>query len=223
MDLAAVIPEGCAIVAIDTQNRAAPSINESDSRDMGAVIEGAKILERAVQALIILNTHTGKDITKGARGHSSQLPATDATIEVTREGDVRTWRAVKVKDGRDGEARPFLLKEVELGNDTDGDVITSCVVDWDTSVVVDSGGYNLNESEALAWEGVKMLAASSPDGVVRHAKIKQQFAVQMGTTQSRTTDRSCLRVLKSLNKKGLINQTTGGWTVSALDAVDTED
>jgi hypothetical protein len=119
------------IVVIDTLNGASPGADENDSRDMGRLIAAAKALEAAVGGLVLLVHHTGKDASRGLRGHSSLLAALDAAIEVTRDGDRREWRLAKSKDGRDGDAHPFRLAEVELGVDADGDTVSSCVIDAD--------------------------------------------------------------------------------------------
>ena len=126
-DLAAVVPPG-AVVVIDTQNRAAPDADENAAKDMGEIIEGAKALQALADGLVILVAHTGKDASKGPRGHSSQIPAVDAAIEVNRNGDRRAWRADKVKDGADGAEHGFCLDVIELGTDDDGDTLTSCAI-----------------------------------------------------------------------------------------------
>lgn len=132
-DLAAKCPPGT-VVFIDTLNRAAPGLDENSSRDMGAVIDGAKTLQQLIGGLVVLIAHTGKDSAKGLRGHSSLFAALDAAILVSREGDVRSWKVDKAKDGKDGEAHRFILQVVEVGTDEDGDAITSCVVLPDSSL-----------------------------------------------------------------------------------------
>ncbi len=126
-DLAAVVPSG-AVIVIDTQNRAAPDADENAARDMGGIIEGAKTLQALADGLAVLVAHTGKDSTKGPRGHSSQIPAVDAAIEVSRYGERRAWRADKVKDGADGAEHGFKLEVIALGTDDDGDTLTSCAI-----------------------------------------------------------------------------------------------
>ena len=77
--------------------------------------------------------HSGKDATKGLRGHSSLIAAMDAAIEVSRDGDRREWKVAKSKDGADGDAHPFRLEIETLGTDAYGDPITSCTVRVDGS------------------------------------------------------------------------------------------
>ncbi|MDN8615486.1 AAA family ATPase [Variovorax ginsengisoli] len=131
-DLASVLPAG-AVLFIDTLNRAAPAADENSSRDMGAILEAAKLLQSMTGGLVVLVHHTGKDSTRGLRGHSSLLAAMDAAIEVSRDGDRREWRVAKSKDGQDGEVHSFKLRVETLGIDEHGDPITSCVVDRDTA------------------------------------------------------------------------------------------
>ncbi|WP_240523418.1 AAA family ATPase [Polaromonas sp. AER18D-145] len=126
-DLAAVVPAG-AVVFLDTLNRAAPTADENSSKDMGEILSAAKELQSLTGGLVVLIHHTGKDATKGLRGHSSLFAAMDAAIEVSRDGDRREWRVAKSKDGQDGDAHPFKLQIEMLGADDYGDAITSCAV-----------------------------------------------------------------------------------------------
>ena len=127
---AAVTASGCAggVLVIDTLNRAASGADENTSRDMGELINACKRLQSELSGLVVLVHHSGKDATKGLRGHSSLYAALDAAIEVTRNGDRREWAIEKAKDGSDGERRAFKLHVVEIGTDDYGEPETSCAV-----------------------------------------------------------------------------------------------
>ena len=116
------------IVCIDTLNRAAPGADENSSQDMGLILDAAKALQTALGGLVLLVHHTGKNVQAGLRGHSSLFAALDAAIEVSREGDSRSWSVAKSKDGADGAEHSFRLDVLELGIDEDGDPINSCVI-----------------------------------------------------------------------------------------------
>jgi hypothetical protein len=117
------------VIMIDTLSAASPGADENSSVDMGRILEALKRIRDECEGLVILVHHSGKDSTKGLRGHSSLLAALDAVIEVRREDDRRSWRLIKSKDGIDGEEYPFRLSVMELGTDEDGDAITSCVIE----------------------------------------------------------------------------------------------
>lgn len=133
-DLASVVPRG-SVIFIDTLNRSAPMADENSSKDMGAILEGAKQLQIAISGLVILIHHTGKDAGKGLRGHSSLFAALDGAIQVDRTVMTRTWEVAKAKDGEDGKKFPFKLKYHVLGQDQDGDEITSCTVERDSAQI----------------------------------------------------------------------------------------
>jgi len=127
-ELVAVLPHG-AVVIVDTLNRTAPTSDENSSKEMGEILQSCKHLQGLINGLIILIHHTGKDTSKGARGHSSFFAALDGAIEVERKGTQRQWSVAKAKDGQDGKVSFFDLKRHLLGTDTDGDEITSCTIE----------------------------------------------------------------------------------------------
>lgn len=121
------------LVILDTLNRAAPGADENSSVDMGNIIAAAKRLQSLTGGLVVLVHHTGKDATKGLRGHSSLYAALDAAIEVTATDTRRAWCVAKSKDDITGDAHPFKLHIVPVGSDDEGDEITSCVIEPDES------------------------------------------------------------------------------------------
>jgi len=116
------------VLCIDTLNRAAPGADENDSAAMGEIIAGAKAIQAELGGLVLLVHHTGKDATKGLRGHSSLHAALDAAIVVTREGERREWATAKSKDGADDQGHQFRLEVMEIDSDEEGEPITSCIV-----------------------------------------------------------------------------------------------
>ena len=74
--------------------------------------------------------HSGKDASKGARGASALRAACDTEIELSfdEETRVRTARATKQRDMETGAEINFILQIVELGEDTDGDQVTTCII-----------------------------------------------------------------------------------------------
>lgn len=119
---------GADVVFIDTLACAMAGGDENSSRDMGAVIAGAKELQRATEGLVVLVHHTGKDASRGLRGHSSLNAALDACIEVKRHDDYRSWKLVKSRDSEDGVQGAFLLEKVEVRLDSKGRPVNSIVV-----------------------------------------------------------------------------------------------
>lgn len=133
-ELGTVAPYG-GVVIIDTLNRAAPGLDENSSQDMGRLIAGMKRLQQITGGLVIVVHHTGKDASKGLRGHSSLYAALDGAIAVERSATSRSWNAAKVKDGEDGKQVPFKLHVIDLELDSDGDLVTSCAVGPDSAAI----------------------------------------------------------------------------------------
>lgn len=121
------------LVILDTLNRAAPGADENSSVDMGRIIAAAKRLQSLSGGLVLLVHHTGKDTTKGLRGHSSLYAALDGAIEVNKTDIRREWSVAKSKDDETGSVHAFKLEVVTVGHDDEGEEITSCVAVADDS------------------------------------------------------------------------------------------
>lgn len=153
------------VIFIDTLNRAAPTSDENTSRDMGQIIEAAMTIREAICGLVVLVHHTGKDASRGLRGHSSLVAALDAAIEVTRDGDMRSWSVAKNKDGADGDGSAFRLHQVELGQDADGEPITSCAVMLDdVAEQVDGVKLPQGKNQQVAMAAIRERLFVSPRG-----------------------------------------------------------
>ena len=117
------------VVIVDTLNQASPGADENTSQDMGRIIANSKGLAAAVEGLVILVHHAGKNRAQGLRGHSSLHAAMDAVVEVaTVDGRHKTWSITKAKDDSSDVKRDFDLISYTVGHDEDGDPVTSCAV-----------------------------------------------------------------------------------------------
>ena len=121
--------EPIGMVVIDTLNRAMGGGNENSAEDMGAFLAAAAKLQKALGCLVLIVHHSGKDEAKGSRGHSSLLGAVDTELEVRREPQQPgNLKVTKQRDGDDGRRFGFGLQVVTIGEDEDGDQVTSCVI-----------------------------------------------------------------------------------------------
>ena len=152
------------VVVLDTLSRAAPGIDENDSKSMGLIINAAKKLQTMIDGIVLLVHHTGKDASKGLRGHSSLHAALDCAIEVKRKDHVRRWLIAKSKDGEDGASHPFKLEVVPLGHDDEGDEITSCVIVPDGSTqAIQKKMKTLGSNQGIANKALVELLLKSVD------------------------------------------------------------
>jgi len=164
-DLAEAVPKGC-VVIIDTMNQSAPTIDENASKDMGSVIRGLKQLQTLTKGLVIIVHHTGKNETRGLRGHSSLHAAMDAEIEVQGdpESPKKSFKTTKVKDGAAGKSFPFELIPIDLGEDEDGEPITSCYVKPTPSFELrKTTTGTLGENQKIAMEVIDELLKANGD------------------------------------------------------------
>lgn len=116
------------VIFVDTLAQTMPGGNENAGEDMGTILAHCRGLHVATGALVTLVHHSGKDASRGARGWSGLRAAADVEMEVVRDEHDRVLSITKQKDGDDGGDFGFQLQVVVIGQDEDGDDITSCVV-----------------------------------------------------------------------------------------------
>lgn len=159
------------VIVVDTYAQVTPGANENSGEDMGKALGHCKAIHRATKAIVILIHHAGKDSTKGARGWSGLRAAADFEMEITRDGHDRAARLTKLKDGEDGAEMPFRLAVVGLGEDEDGDAITSCAVVHEEPSAANTGPREpRGEVARLVWREFHDLA-SFGDGSVPVAML----------------------------------------------------
>lgn len=118
------------LIVMDTFAQVMPGANENSGEDVGKALAECKRIHRHTGAMVLLVHHSGKDASKGARGWSGLRAAADVELEVLRSDELRSISVTKLKDGQDGTQIGFKLHTVILGEDEDGDDITSCIVEY---------------------------------------------------------------------------------------------
>jgi hypothetical protein len=126
-ELVAEIGEPLELIILDTLMRmAGGEFNESSSEDMGGFITQTGKLQELFECALLVIHHTGKDITKGLRGHSSLLGGCDAVLEIVRQDSVinsadpsvignAILKVSKMKDGADNIEVGIEVVLVEIG------------------------------------------------------------------------------------------------------------
>jgi hypothetical protein len=142
LDLRAVLTEAKAeieaasghplgVVVVDTFSASLPGADENAAGDLSAVLQALQEIALELQVLVLVVAHTGKDMARGLRGWSGQFANADAVVmldEPSSDG-LRSGVVTKVKDAVSGAAFAFRLRTVDLGTDSDGDPVTTCLVD----------------------------------------------------------------------------------------------
>lgn len=166
------------VIFIDTLAQSAPEADENGSQDMGRIIQQAQDLQRLTGSLVVLVHHTGKDLSKGARGHSSLTAALDAAIEVRKDTSGRVWSIAKAKDGVDGVPHGFRLESVDLGADSDGDPVTSCVCVRDLMAITQTKPLKpKGANQRIALREINTLLLRTPQPAVGAKTILTEEAI----------------------------------------------
>lgn len=126
-DMTPILDKGW-VTFIDTLNQASPGSDENSSVDMGLLLAAAKRIANESGGVVILIHHSGKDGSRGLRGHSSMNAAMDLTIEVKKDGLGNSWSTHKVKDGDDGITKYFNLAVHTTSGSTLEEHETSCAI-----------------------------------------------------------------------------------------------
>jgi hypothetical protein len=182
------------LIIIDTLSKAMTGGDEISGKDMGAVIQRCDLIRQATGAAVLLVHHMNAGGEK-VRGHTSIMANLDSVLlcrmasvaggrgqtdTAVTDADNRKVRELLVGKAKDGESdvRPdrFVLRAVEIGRDTDGDPITSCVVAMpagdDLKATAKSALKPISTKLSIAMKGLKAAVEAvgrNPPADVPHA------------------------------------------------------
>ena len=122
-----------ALIVIDTLNRNFGPGDENSANDVGALIGACDSIRERTRATVLLVHHSGHADKRRGRGSGALRGGVDAEYLMTRNRDLITFEATKMKDGTRPAPITFGLRSVELDMcDDEGKVITSAVLDRTT-------------------------------------------------------------------------------------------
>jgi hypothetical protein len=189
-DLIAEIGEPLEIIILDTLMRmSGGGFNENSSEDMGAFITQAGKLQELFECALMVIHHSGKDVTKGLRGHSSLLGAVDTELEIQRQDSVinsadpsvignAILTVSKQKDGADSIQIGIEIVLVEIGtSDLGFEIITSLAIRPNQDIANDKPKGSKNNSGSGNNQRIEM------DSLMKVIKSKGTYSEVDGTSR----------------------------------------
>lgn len=176
------IEQPVVLVVIDTLSRAMAGGEENTPEDMGALVGNAQRIINETGAHVAFVHHSGKDKTKGARGHSSLFGAVDTEIEILRDpqSKVCTCHARKQRDLELHEDFSFELETVKLGFNSRNKPITSCIVTPSDNPECDDPRDNSRQMERIVIEQMHEMMADGRghNGIVPERGMRPVTAIR---------------------------------------------
>jgi hypothetical protein len=163
--------EDLKLVVIDTFRKAASGADENSSKEMEVAIKNAYDIANAVDGMVLLIHHMGKDESRGMRGSSSLSGDVDNIMTVKRPGKGMNVEVTvdKVKDGEDGFKVMFKAQKHDAIHPRTGEL-------RETLIVLPSGVGDMSAPDL-----VKMVLADG-DGLTRE-EIRQSVSLIMSLEQ----------------------------------------
>ena len=210
-ELIAQIDEPLEIIILDTLMRmSGGGFNENSSEDMGAFITQTGKLQEIFHCALLVIHHSGKDVTKGLRGHSSLLAAVDTEIEIQRQDSVinsgdasvignAILKVSKQKDGADSIEVGIDVISIEIGmSDLGFESITSLAIRHNQNIASStskgsknnqgSGGNQRLEMDSL----MKVIKAKASyrevDGISRYGVSLDDWRAEFWSMKGCTED-----------------------------------
>lgn len=124
------------LVILDTVAAGAGFQDENSAAETQRVMDAMGALSRETGAFVLGVDHFGKMVETGTRGSSAKEAGADVVLALlatrTEAGEVSNTRMAvrKVRGAPAGYEIPFELQVIPVGEDRDGEPITTCVVDW---------------------------------------------------------------------------------------------
>ena len=102
------------LVIVDTLARSIVGADENGYEAMSRAIAGADRIQKTLRCTVLVVHHSGKDVSRGPRGHGSLSGAADTILAVSRDKMKMTVLVQKQKDDEDGYEIGFRAEKIIL-------------------------------------------------------------------------------------------------------------
>lgn len=182
------------LVVLDTLAQLTLGTAENDGREWGEVSEALSQVREATKGGVVLAVHhTGKDTSKGMRGHTVLLGSVDVTLELAGDAEALKVRVDKLNAGAKPLPEWYRLEKLTLppvGDD---------IAERDAAVLVETTGSTATASRA--GEILELLQGDYADTGMSRPEVEQALDIHRNTAQ---------RALRQLVTDGLVVPTGTG-------------
>lgn len=231
------------LLVVDTYAAATPGADENSAKDMTTVLARAERIRRECEIAVLLVHHMNAAGEK-PRGHTSIFANLDSVlicklVENQTDDDGRKVREMSIGKMKDGEADnvsvKFVLPQVLLGTDSDGDKVTSCVVspparEGDAPKVQGDKGLQLSAQQEIflraVHSAIKAHGIAAPSGmgfgphtrIVEWKHIRDEFiAKSFEADPDEPADKRKQRIKTAMRRHG---EYLAKWKIIAKDVAD---
>jgi hypothetical protein len=180
-----------ALITVDTFAMCTGVADENSARDMKTIIDGCKRMAKTLECAVMIVHHTNK-AGREPRGSGSLFNACETVIRLTRSDDVLVVESQKTKDLKSFD--PVFLKEVsvQLGEDDEGNTVTSLVL--------------LPAEQVISTEELTPLQRTILDALI----VDPSTSVRDLASLAEVGQTSIYRAIKKLQERGLVSAYENG-------------
>lgn len=193
------------LILLDTVARLF-SADENDGAAMRQLVASGDELREATGATVVLVHHAGKDVGRGARGHSSLRAAVDTEILVEGDCNPRLLTVTKQRDLSPIAPLAFELVAVEIGLDFEtGATLTACIASPTGTTGSRARAGGRNQQKALT--ALRLWVESASEPAITLGDLRGLLS-QQGINRHRFPE-----VLNWMTQAGLLVGTSDGYQI----------
>ncbi|AVP34224.1 hypothetical protein C6W84_09520 [Acinetobacter baumannii] len=190
------------VICIDTLAQAGGDMDENSSKDMGNMIKTFQYIQQELGGIVLVVHHTGKDDSKGMRGHSSLYASLDFALECTAHGNLSAqFKIAKSKDSESDKGYTFKMSVINLGYDEDGELITSLAVNPEPIIDIPTSKTRVKNID-------RVLMAISENPTFTQIELSRLLDIEKGNMSKHISDLKEIGYIKDklLTSSGFVAQ-----------------